>query len=69
MKYKLSEEVERKLEQFNRSNYAELLRLILTERENQLNKAFRSSLPEGFSQVQGRALEIDDLLTTLRIKA
>lgn len=68
MKYKISEANQRRLEQFARSNFAELLHDILRDREKQLNDFFRSALPENFLEVKGRALEIDDLFTVLKIK-
>jgi hypothetical protein len=68
MKYRISSNQARKLEQFSRSNYAELLAEILQAREAQLNIAFRGALPENFLEVKGRALEIDSLLEALKSK-
>jgi hypothetical protein len=68
LKYKISEDQNRKLEKFARSNFAELLVEILSERQKRINEMFRTVVPEVFLQVQGRALEIDDLLTALKIK-
>jgi hypothetical protein len=68
LKYKISEDQSRKLEQFARSNFAELLVEILSERQKRINEMFRTVVPEVFLQVQGRALELDDLLTALKIK-
>lgn len=68
MKYRISPNQARKLEQFSRSNYAELLAEILQQREIQLNDAFRRALPENFLEVKGRALEIDSLLEALKSK-
>jgi hypothetical protein len=68
MKYKLSEEHKRKVEQFSRSNFAQLFVEIFIQREKQINDMFRSTLPEGFQQVQGRALEINELIEALKIK-
>jgi hypothetical protein len=69
MKYKVSREDEVRLEQFARSNYAQLIRGILDARIAELDRKFRTIAPELFLQQQGRALEIDDLLDTLKIKA
>ncbi len=68
LKYKISEDQQRKLEQLARSNFAELLVEIFSERQKRLNEMFRTVLPEVFQQVQGRALEIDELLVALKIK-
>lgn len=68
MKYRISPNQARKLEQFSRSNYAELLAEILQAREIQLNDAFRHALPENFLEIKGRALEIDSLLEALKSK-
>jgi hypothetical protein len=68
MKYRITPNQARKLEQFSRSNYAELLAEILQLREQQLNDAFRRALPENFLEFKGRALEIDSLLEALKSK-
>ena len=68
MKYRITPNQARKLEQFERSNYAELFAEILRQREQQLNDAFRRALPENFLEVKGRALEIDSLLEALKAK-
>jgi hypothetical protein len=69
MRYKVSKEDEVRLEQFARSNFAQLIRGILVARTEELDRKFRAISPELFLQHQGRALEIDDLLDTLKIKA
>lgn len=68
MKYRIIESDERKLDQFARSNFAELFVNILRERERQLNECLRRATTENFQQVQGRALEVDELLNVLKIK-
>ena len=68
MKYRINPNQARKLEQFSRSNYAELLAEIILAREAQLNDAFRRALPENFLEVKGRALELESLLEALKSK-
>jgi hypothetical protein len=68
LKYKISEDQNRKLEQFARSNFAELLVEVLSERQKRINEMFRTVVPEVFLQVQGRALELCELLDALKIK-
>jgi hypothetical protein len=68
MKYKLSEDHERKLEQFARSTYAQLFVEILNERQQQIYTQLRLVLPEAFAKEQGRLLELDDIAATLKIK-
>jgi hypothetical protein len=68
LKYKISEDQSRKLEQFARSNFAELLVEVLSERQKRINEMFRTVVPEVFLQVQGRALELCELLDALKIK-
>jgi hypothetical protein len=68
MKYRITPNQARKIEQLMRSNYAELLAEILRGREQQLNDAFRGALPENFQEVKGRALEIDSLIEALKSK-
>jgi hypothetical protein len=68
MKYRINPNQARKLEQFSRSNYAELLAEIILQREAQLNDAFRRALPENFLEVKGRALELESLLEALKSK-
>lgn len=66
MKYRLSDEHKRKLAQFVRSNYAELFVELFDSREAQLNDLLRACSPENFQQVQGRALELDELREALK---
>ena len=68
MKYKLTQDQERKVGQMARSNFADLLFEILRQREQQLNELFRRSLPESFLETKGRALEIDELLSVFKSK-
>jgi len=68
MKYNLSDDQKRKLEQFARSNFAELFSEIMKERQQQIYVTLRLTLPEAFAKEQGRLLEIDDLLTALNIR-
>lgn len=68
MKYKVTEINQRRLEQFARSNFAPVLFEIISDRIEFLNEQFRRTQPEVFQQIQGRALELDDLLTALKVK-
>jgi hypothetical protein len=69
VKYRLSDDLKRKLAQFVRSNYAELFVELFDSREEQLNTMLRASSPENFQQVQGRALELDELRDMLKMIA
>lgn len=70
MKYSVTDpDIERKLKQFVHSNYAELLEMVLSMRMDKLIKMLKSAPPEGFQQVQGRVLELDDLIEMLKAKA
>jgi len=69
MKYSISEDNQRRLDQMARSNFGELLASILEDRANSLVKSLKVADVDMFRQMQGRSLELDDLLTALKIKA
>jgi hypothetical protein len=68
MKYSISETDVSRLSQLARSNFGELLLRVLEDRTAQLVKSLKLADADMFRQVQGRALELDDLLTALKIK-
>ena len=68
MKYRLAKDQEHKIEQFGRSNFAQLFADILEARQNQIYEQLRLVLPEAFLKEQGRLLELDDLLSVLKTK-
>ena len=69
MKYTgISETDQERLHQLARSHFGELLITVLEDRAKALVKHLKAADTDTFRQVQGRALELDDLLTVLKVK-
>jgi len=68
MKYGISTTDQQRLDQLARSNFGEVLVTVLEDRARSLIKSLKVADTDTFRQVQGRALEIDDLLTALKVK-
>jgi hypothetical protein len=67
--FKIDDHEKRQLEQFVRSNFYLLFGAILKRREKYINGVLRCAQSETLIQAQGRAMELDDLMSLLKIKA